>query len=175
VTPWFIATRPFTPESGEQWQGFVRWSGLTQLTELVSLDSYLCPALLEETRAEYWPHIVQEDFMLHFFLDYDFLMQQVAPFEKKNVLCVFRNPSERPTPPSDDFEFLGYEVVDIHGDVSALCNCGGYPGIFEGSELSHYGLLNDLDRAMQIQKAIRESDPGGSHSDCHVWAIFRRR
>ena len=85
MIPWFIATQQFTPED-KSWKKYVEWSGLTQLKELVSLDSSLCPTILPKTRAEYWPYIVNEDFMLNFFLDFDFLIEQINNIEKKNVL-----------------------------------------------------------------------------------------
>jgi hypothetical protein len=96
MTPWFIATEQFTPERGERWDGYIRWSGLTQLHEVVSLDGMLCPPLLGGNggvKDDYWPHIVKEDFMLDFFVAYEFLKQEVAGIQRKlNVLCVFRNP-----------------------------------------------------------------------------------
>ncbi len=172
--PWFIATEPFTPADGARWIDYVKWSGLTRLDEVVSLDGMLCPTLLPEIKAEYWPHIVQEDFMLHFFLDFDFLMSQVAGIEKKNVLCVFRNPVERPqAPPVAQFQFFGYDLVDVQGLVSVLTNCGGFPDIFANSELSSVGLLPELGRAIEVQAKLRSAYPHGSHTDCHVWAIFR--
>ena len=65
IEPWFIATEPFTPENGTKWRDYVAWSGIEQLEELVSLDSMLCPTLLPRIKDEYWPYIVNEDFMLH--------------------------------------------------------------------------------------------------------------
>jgi hypothetical protein len=134
MTPWFIATEQFTPERGERWDGYIRWSGLTQLHEVVSLDGMLCPPLLGGNggvKDDYWPHIVKEDFMLDFFVAYEFLKQEVAGIQRKlNVLCVFRNPEAQPVPPSPDFEFLGYDLVDVHGFNSALTNYGGFPDVF---------------------------------------------
>jgi hypothetical protein len=107
MTPWFIATRPFTPDDGEAWNKYIKWSGLTQPEEVVSLDGKLCSTLLPDIRDGYWPHIVNEDFMLRYFLDFDSLMRQVEGIEKKNVFCVFRNPGERlGAPPVGRFEFL---------------------------------------------------------------------
>src|SRR5262249_44795405 len=88
VTPWFIATEPFTPTDGEKWDKYIEWSGLNQLDEVVSLDGLLCPPVLRYIEDEYWPHIVNENFMLHFFTDFDFLSSRVAEIEPKNVLCV---------------------------------------------------------------------------------------
>src|SRR5215203_3129491 len=109
MTPWFIATEPFTPTDGQRWDKYVEWSGLEQLEELVSLDALLCPTLLPEIREEYWPYIVNEDFMLHFFTDFDFLMERVAPIERKNVLCVYRNPTASVDATFGEFRFLGYD------------------------------------------------------------------
>jgi hypothetical protein len=174
IFPWFIATQPFTPDEGERWLDYVAWSGLTHLQEVVTLDSMLCPTLLPEIKDEYWPYIVQESFMIRYFLDFDFLMAQVAAIPKKNVLCVFRNPIERPqAPPMAQFRFLGYDVVDIQGMASVLTNCRGFHDVFANSELSSVGLLPELERAIEVQAKLRSTHSGEHHSDCHMWAIFR--
>ncbi|HXN48441.1 MAG TPA: hypothetical protein VN893_17465 [Bryobacteraceae bacterium] len=174
MTPWFIATEPFTPADGEKWDKYIEWSGLKQLDEVVSLDGLLCPTLLREIKDEYWPHIVNEDFMLQFFVDFDFLMTQVAEIETKNVLCVFRNPTREPEAPSfADLRFLGYDLVDRDCCISALTNCGGFPDVFANSELSRVGLLTDFGRAVEVQHKLRSLHPAEHHADCHLWAVFR--
>jgi hypothetical protein len=174
MTPWFIATEPFTSKDGAKWDEYVAWSGLTQLDEVVSLDGMLCPTLFPEIKDDYWPHIVNENLMLNFFVDFDFLKRQIAGFEKKNVLCVFRNPAVLPQAPSfAKFEFFGYDLVDCEGSVSALTNCGGFPHAFANSELSHTGLLLDLHRATEVQQLLHARYPDEHHANCHVWAIFR--
>jgi hypothetical protein len=172
---WFIATAPFSAADGDLWHKYVAWSGLRQLDEVVSLDPMLCPTLLPTIEDAYWPYIVDEDFLLHFFVDLDFLLQQVSRAEAKNVLCVTRNPL-----PGDpqcagkvQFEFLGYDLVDIHGGASALTNCGGLPDVFDNSELSSKGLLTSLPRAVEVQASLRAKYPAEPHADCHVWAISR--
>ncbi len=171
MTPWFIVTQPFSPQDGEGWNKYIAWSGLTQLKELVSLD---CPCLLSDIKDEYWPHIVKEDFQLHFFLDFDFLMKQVAGIEPKNVLCVFRNPTQQPQAPSfADFRFLGYDLVERETGISALPNCGGFPDVFANSELSEVGLLPDFTRALEVQSNLRAMHAEVRHANCDLWAIFR--
>jgi hypothetical protein len=175
MKPWFVATEPFDPRDGAKWRKYIEWSGLTQLVELLSLDPILCPPVLEDVKDEYWPHIVNEDFMLAFFLDADFLRQQVANVQHKNLLCVFRNPSEPPISPDGPFEFAGYDLVDVQHSASALTNCGGFPDVFSNSELSALGLLPDFNRAVEVQKLLRQSHPEEHHAKCHLWAIFRER
>ena len=175
MDPWFIATEKFGPESGERWESFIQWAKLRQLEEVVSLDQMLCPTVLPEIKAHYWPHIVNQDFMLHFFTDLDFLMQEVSHVRDKNLLCVFRNP-DAPVPAASapkSFEFLGYDLVDVHGDVSALTNCGGFPEAFSNDELSVKGLLTSHSRALEVQRTLQQAYPKESHANCHVWAIFR--
>lgn len=175
MKPWFIAIEPFSPHDGEKWRKYIEWSGLTQLVELLSLDPILCPSVLNDVKDEYWSHIVNEDFMLAFFLDSDFLRQQVANVQRKNLLCVFRNPSEAVTPPDGSFEFAGYDLVDVQHSASALTNCGGFPDVFSNAELSTVGLLPDFNRAVEVQKLLRQRHPEEPHANCHLWAIFRDR
>jgi hypothetical protein len=176
LDPWFIATERFDPSHGEAWSKYVSWSGLGQLTEVVSLDSILCPRVLGELKNDYWPHIVNEDFMLDFFVDFEFMMAQLSDATTKNILCVFRNPPAQPVAPAGhaDFVFLGYDLVDIQGGISALTNCGGFPDVFDNAELSAHGLIPAHSRATQIQTRLRELHAEEPHVNCHVWAIFRK-
>lgn len=175
MQPLFIATEPFGPQAGDGWTSFIQCSGLSQLTELVSMDSMMCPSVLPETKPEYWPHIVNEDYMLHFFTDLPVLLNEISSIEERNLLCVFRNPPEAPRAPTEivAFEFLGYDVVDTEACASALSNCGGFPDVFLNDELTQHGLIRSLGRAMEIQKNLRKNHPEEHHADCDVWAIFR--
>jgi hypothetical protein len=173
MIPWFIATQRFTPED-KSWNKYIEWSGLTQLKEVVSLDGSLCPTILPDIKAEYWPHIVNEEFMLNFFLDFDFLIEQIKNIEKKNVLCVFRNPQQMlPAPLAANFKFVGYDLLEVNGGLSALTNCGGFPDVFANTELSEAGLLTDFGRASQVQALLHSLHPNDPHANCDLWAIFR--
>lgn len=178
MSPWFIATERFDVASGG-WAGYAAWSGLTQLDEVVSLDSMLCPSLLPEMRDEYWPHVVNEDFMLGYFVDLDFMLRQLpatTDWARTNLLCVFRNPATEPPADLVPFaaELLGYDLCDVHGGTSALTNCSGFPLAFDNAELTHRGLIAGHARAVAVQAALRQQYSGEPHASCHVWAIFRR-
>jgi len=175
MEPWYIATQKFGPANDEKWRKYTEWSGLGALREVVSLDAILCPTLLPDIRPDFWPHIVNEDFMLHFFRDLDFLLTRITTVPERNLLCVYRNPPQHPVPPKApvDFVFVGYDLVDIHGDVSALTNCGGFPDVFSNDELQPYGLLPTRERAVEVQGKLRAHYPDDRHTDCHVWAVFR--
>jgi len=173
MTPWFIATEKFD-QSSSDWGKYVAWSGLEQLDEVVSLDSSLCPTVLPDIKTDYWDHIVNEDFMIHFFIDLEYLRGEVANMRVKNLLCVFRNP---PTHPCSQipggFEFIGYDLLDKDASTSAVTNCGGFPEVFSNSELSEKGLFRTHERGREVQHALRKQYPAEHHADCDLWAIFR--
>jgi hypothetical protein len=168
------STERFTCRGGAAWEKYVARSGLMHLDEIVSLDPMLCPTLLPEIKDKYWPHIDNEDFMLNFFVDLDFFLDQISGTGEGNLLCVYRNPD---SPPSYKgritFEFLDYDLVDVHGSASALTNCGGFPDVFGNNELSSKGLLTSHGRAFKVQADLRAKHPEEHHADCHVWAISR--
>ena len=172
--PWFIATEKFDP-SDSRWQKYIAWSGLEQLNEVVSLDTYLCPSVLSEIKTEYWNHIVNQDFLLNFFTNLEFLQRETASIRDKNLLCVFRNPDAHPDSNiPDGFQFVGYDLIDKQLTNSALTNCHGFPKAFANNELTEKGLLTTYERSREVQELLRREYPREHHADCDVWAVFRR-
>lgn len=153
------------------------WSGLTQLREVVSLDTMLCPTVPEALTAADWDHNVHADYRVFFFRSLEYLLQRIGAEEPLNILAVLQNPTAADvalvTLPG--FAFAGFDVVDVCGDVSALTNCGGFDGVFENTELSDLGLLTELNRAREVQVSLRRQYPKERHAECDVWAIWRRR
>jgi hypothetical protein len=174
MIPWFVATAKFD-KTDATWAKYIAWSGLIQLDEVVSLDSSLCPTVLPDIKPEYWNHIVNEDFMLHFFADLDYLRGETAVISRKNLLCVFRNPATHPSSAQvpEGFEFIGYDLLEKDSGISALTNCGGFPKAFSNGELSEKGLLMAHERSRTVQEALIREYPNEPHADCHLWAIFR--
>jgi len=155
----------------------LRISGIggSEFSEPTSLDSSLCPTVLPDIKTEYWNHIVNEDFMLHFFTDLDYLRIETASILRKNLLCVFRNPFTHPSAAQvpEGFEFIGYDLVDKDTGMSALTNCGGFQKAFSNGELSEKGLLRTHERARTVQGTLVREYPNEHHANCHLWAIFR--
>ena len=173
----FVAKRPFDPSVGDRWDRYVGWSGLSQLREVVTLDTMLCPTLPEELTAADWEYNVHADYMVFFFRSLDYLLKRVTADGRLNILAVLQNPAAADlagvTLPG--FAFAGFDLVDVCGDVSALTNCGGFEGVFANAELSELGLLTDLSRAQEVQASLRVQYPEEPHAECHIWAIWRRR
>jgi hypothetical protein len=174
MRPLYTATARFDSSLGAVWHNYVEWSGLSQLTEVVSLDDSLCPRLVRDVLPDDWPYLVTEDFMTAFFTDVGYVQKRTNDCSARNILAVVRNPTAvPPSPQSAPFRLEGYDLIDARGSTSALTNCGGFPLAFHNSELSPNGLLISLERARQVQIALRGSYPDQQHADCDVWAIFR--
>lgn len=175
IAPVFVAKRRFDPSAGKRWARYVAWSGLTQLSELVSLDEILCPTVPEKLIEADWEYNVHADYQTTYFRSLEYLRRRVAGEPNLNVLAMLQNPSagdvEQLALPG--FQFVGFDLLDLHGDVSALTNCGGFDELFGGVKLSDRGLLTDLERAYQVQRGLRALRPGQSHAECRVWAVWR--
>jgi hypothetical protein len=175
VKPVFVAKRRFDPSAGERWARYVAWSGLSQLRELVSLDEMLCPTVPETLTAADWSSNVHADYQIFYFSSLQYLQARVASEADLNILAILQNPSPTDLDSGDlpGFGFMGFDLLDTCGDVSALTNCGGFPKVFASAELSELGLLRDLGRAYEIQRGLRAAYPDEPHAQCQVWAIWR--
>lgn len=173
--PVFTARRRFGPHHGPRWTDWVAWSGLTGVRELVSLDTMLCPEALERLETEDWEHNVHADYQVMHFRSLPYLARRVAGTPDVHLLALLQNPEAdevaRLRLPA--FDFAGFEVLDVHGDVSALTNCGGFPAVFGPEDLNTFGLLADLGRADDIRRGLRSAYPAEPHAECDVWALWR--
>ena len=176
--PVYVVCAKFDPSVGYEWERYVEWAGLRHLSEVVTLDSMLCERSPEDFIDEDWPYVVNENFMLDYVLDLDYLLKRAGPLENKSLLCAFRNPPRPPEVPPSPYKFslLGYDVVDVTSQISATLNCGGFPDVFSASDLNAYGLVGSLQVAQEIQRALLqkyESRENTEHTQTNVWAIFR--
>jgi hypothetical protein len=176
-SPVFVAKRRFNASVGEAWKHYVDWSGLRQLREVVSLDEILCPTVPAKLTATDWDYNVQADYQVFYFRSLDYLQARVADETDLSILAIHQNPSAEDVESADlpRFEFAGFDIVDVCGDVSALTNCGGLEEAFAKAELSDLGLLLDLGRAYEVQSGLRTAYPAEPHAQCHVWGIWRLR
>ena len=170
----FAAHERFGPSCGESWISYIQWSGFHHISELVSTDEMLCPSVLGELIDEDWHHNIHADFKTYFFRDFEYLKRRID-FDpaRHNLLSIIERPDSS-TRADGGFEFCGYDILDSYDSVSVLTNCGGFPEIFEASEVNRYGLLDDFSRALDIAAKLREAEAEDPHcADCRVWSLRR--
>ena len=173
---WYIAVEKFGPSSGEKWLDYLKWSQLPQLKELVSLDTMLCPSIIEEFTDEDWQHNIQADYLISFFTNIEYLRARLAGRTSINILAVMREPSLQDVQTFTDgrFVFQGYDLIERPGQgISAISNCGGFDRAFKPTDISEVGLFEDYDFARIVQQRLREHYPDEPHADCYLWAIWK--
>ena len=161
------------------WEKYVEWSRLPQLIELISLDGMLNERLIEPDRNDEkeWDYIVIDNmYETGFFTTLDYVLKKMMGKEKYNLLAVIINPTaDCQFIEIDNFEFIGYDLLDKYYDISALCNCGGFDETFRPEELNPFGLIEDFDRAMEIRENLLANNPEEVHADTNAIAIWRHQ
>jgi hypothetical protein len=172
--PLYITVDRFDANRGEEWLQYLSCMERNNIQEVVSLDGGLCPPMIRELRDNDWQHIVNENFMLNYFIHLDYLLERVGEWKTKNLLCVYRNPETEPIFPTVPIRFhpLGYDLVDVSGTSSPIASIG-FPDVYSNDELNQYGLFNSIQRAREVRLALYAKYGGAHHTQTHLWAIGR--
>ncbi len=163
------------------WDNYIEWSKLNHLTELVSLGSGLNEDLVEidfdNLDVDHWQFtVIDGSFSTGFYTTVEYVLSKMNLKNSFNFLAVVKEPNEKcESIEVNDFEFIGYELLDKDYTHSALTNCGGYDETFLPNELNHFGLISNYEKAYDIQKRLLENNPEERHADCNVIAIWRHK
>ena len=175
MTNWYFTARQrFISSQTQDWQSYIQFSGFTHIIEVVTLDSILCPDLIDDLTDEDWSHNLQADYRVTWFTDLAYLRQRIhwRP-DQDQLLAILESPTHIHEVPSK-FEFCGFDIVDEHDGNSVLTNCGQFPDIFSPSVVNSLGLLPNLEQANTIAAQIRAAFPDDPHCrNCRVWQIAR--
>jgi len=172
---YYAAIERFDRSNGERWNGFIRWLGRTDLKRIVTLDSTLCPAVVHPESADDWPCVAQEEFMLDFFTNLDFVLGRIAGHRPSEVIAVARDPSVEEVDgfPHPEFEMAGFDLVDAQFTASALLN-NRFPDVVNVSRLSaESGLIRSREWAFKVRDTLRQRHPDREDARCSVWAVWR--
>lgn len=178
---WYTARNTYDSENKEDfsWEKYIAWSKLTQLTELVSLDGMLNELSFEPNlqSEEDWKYIVTDgDYVTDLFSSDKYVLEHVTNQKYFNFLAVIKDPTEDSGAKiNDEFEFVGYELLDEDYGVSALTNCGGFDETFKSGELNNYGLISGLQRAIEVKKDLVKNNPEEHHADCNLFGVWRHK
>jgi hypothetical protein len=110
------------------------------------------------------------------FTDLNYVIKRVVSSTRFNLLAVVREPEKECNfIVIEDFEFVGYDLLDQYYDISALTNCGGFDETFSPSDINEYGLISEYRKAYEIKKELIKNNPGEHHADCNIMAIWRHK
>lgn len=165
-------------EDGSSWNKYIVWSRLTQLTELVSLDQSLNEVVIasdwndEET---YKYAVLSGVHHTGFFTLSDYVLKHTTTTSFNLIAGVINPEQDCKTLDLEGFDFIGYELIDQYYDTSALTNCGGFDETFLPGELNNFGLIDDFEKAIDIQKRLIENNPDEDHADTNIIGVWRHR
>jgi hypothetical protein len=173
----YVALRKLNPSGHGERQNIVQSHGLSQLREVVSLDSMLCPSVIQSLTEEDMRHKVHEFLAHDFFSDLSYLMKRVANESQIEILAVLPEPTLAQVSQFNDpsFEFLGYELIDTETRIDPLLNCSTFKSLIPVEKLTNAGLISDFDKARQIQKELTDKFPDHVHSETVLFAIWRKK
>ena len=164
---------------GLSWADYIAWSRLSQLQELISLDNSLNELLVEPDRqsTSEWEQIITNGvFETGFYVTEEYILSKIPKVEKFNFLMVAEEPDcECQALLFPEYDFVGYELLDGYYGTSALSNCGGFDETFMPQDLNKFGLLDYLDKALDIRKSLYANNPGEDHADCNIIAVWRHK
>jgi hypothetical protein len=180
---YYTATSKFDPTTQRtyqgidmNWPGYISWSKLHHVKEVITLDGILGQKVVKRDNQLDANFLVWEDFVPLLYTSKEYLLSKVAGQDPQsyNLLAV----TKEPTTPCETihlagFEFIGYDLLDVHGDISALTNCGGFDNTFLPNDLNEYGLLSTYEKAYTTKEKLFENNPEEPHATCNVWAIWR--
>ena len=157
---WYTARETFDSDYkvDSSWNKYIEWSKLTHLSELVSLDGILNGLILKSDFDSINP-IIEKTMGLEYF----------------NLLAVIKEPNEEKSKLNSEFEFIGYDLIETEGNVSALTNCGGFDESFLPKDLNGFGLVTEWTRAKKIQTDLRINNPEEQHADCYLFEVWRHK
>lgn len=178
----YVAKAVFNKESNTDtmgWEKYIQWSRLSQLSELVSLDGMLNETLVEPNREneKEWDYIeVEYGYETGFFTSLDYVMEKMKGKDRFNLLALVKDPeADCKSLEIENFEFMGYDLIEMFSGISSLTNCGGFDETFLPQELSQFGLISDYGRVIEIRENLLLNNPGEPHADTSAIAIWRHK
>jgi len=111
---YYTALEMFDSKTGEEFN-WKKWSKLTHLREVVSLDGILNRPVFEPNfDSKYdWNYIVTDGEMVtQFFNSMDYVLKKVEGLSYFNLLAVTKEPTEEKAQLETDFEFVGYDLIE---------------------------------------------------------------
>lgn len=163
---------------GFTWKEYIDWTELFHLKELVSLDGNLnrLAFVLDLDASEVWGFIISDNGMLMFYFNsLDYVLNNVKEVPFFNLLAIIKEPEKEKADLSATYDFIGYDLIEIGGDTSALTNCGGFDETFLPKDLNIYGLISEYDMAKRIQKELPINNPEEEHTDCYLYEVWRHK
>lgn len=159
----WLSTRTIRGKNDLEWLDYLDFIGLSQLTEVRSLDSWCNPPVNDSQ--------VEPLFMLDQ-LDHALNRLPLPQSTREYYLLMIEAKNEKISVNHPQLKFLGYDLSD-GGWTSSLLNCGRWEGILApiAQRVNQYGLLNWEDACL-AQSLLPDAWNQDSHAFVTIWGLF---
>lgn len=165
-------------KDGFSWKEYIELSELFHVKELVSLDGILnrLAFIPDLDASEEWQYIISDTGMVMFYFKaLEYVLNKVEHLKFFNLLAIIKEPAKEKANLNTAFDFIGYDLIEIGGDTSALTNCGGFDETFLPNDLNTYGLISEYSTAKRIQKELPINNPEEPHTECYLYEVWRHK
>ncbi len=73
----FAACQKFDSRCGDSWSQYIEWSGFHHIQEIVSIDTMLCPSLIDTLIDDDWKFNIHADYRVYFFHNLEYLKRRI--------------------------------------------------------------------------------------------------
>ncbi len=160
------------------WKKYIEENRLYHLTEGTGLDYLLNDDIVEADREDaYWENV----YMFHanesgLYKSSEYVLSKIKTVRRFNFLAVIIEPvQDCKEIILEGYDFLGYDLLDLSFQISALTNCGGFDETFLPKDLNSFGLIDNFNDAYSIANRLYENNPEENHANTNVIAIWRHK
>ncbi|UFH56370.1 hypothetical protein [Spirosoma sp. KNUC1025] len=175
----YTALGVFDKTTSSNWDNYMKWIKLPHVTEVVSLDGMLNEPLVEPdySQADDWNYIYcTERWETGFFTSEAYVLRKRKNVDTFNLLSLVISPDQDcKSVVVDNYEFMGYELLDNEFGVSVLTNCDGFNEPILPTDINKYGLVDEYLTAYEIKKRLLANNPTHPHADTLVIAVWRHK
>lgn len=171
---WYGAFKTLDKKRKAFYEGYLKFASLKNIKEIITLDSLLCPEAFK-IDDEGWNYAINEDFMGGFYLNLDYVKKRISGLKDINLIAVIRDPTHHMTVSgklSNAF-FAGYDLMDIHMDISILTNTGCNQKVIPPRLKNKYGLIDQFEVINKIEKDNERVHKDKPHSEGYIFEIWK--
>ena len=158
---WYSAQEKTLPKdiSEQTWKSLT--SGTPQVKEFVTLDGMLCPDFKFKLEDDDWNYIVMNgEFLTDLYTNPVVFLSRNIDLTKYNILACIKEPKDNERSSLiNDYEFIGYDLIDKTLTNSALTNSGGGFEYYSPANINKYGIFTDRDLAYKVRDELVKSYP----------------
>jgi len=170
----YSAIHQLNKSEGSYFFNYLKNIGLSEIDEVITLDSMHCPKAFE-IDDEGWDYTLNEDYMLGLYTNLAYVKARAKDLINILIIGIVKEPDCQLSG-KDHFtgaEFIGYDLMDIHMDVSILTNTTGFEQIINFKDLNKFFLIGSFEKVTEIKQRIETEIQDHPHTRGYIFEIWK--